>query len=563
MPASPTDETFDAIVVGSGPNGGMAAMALSEAGLRVLVLEAGPLLDARRVYGSALSHHVKRLYRLGVSKRQATQSIHSGYWEGSPDLWADDGDNPYTAPADKPFHWIRGRQVGGRSLTWGGMTLRMSDLEFKAASHDGFGEDWPIAQADLAPYYDEIERFFDVRGTSENLAGLPAGTYREPLPLTPPERHFKSRVEASWPERAVISARGITASRDHRWSREAPWPAHSSLATSLAAALGTGRTILRPNAVVSHVIADTGGRAVRGVGYVDAATGRSREIFAGLVVLSASTIETLRILLHSRQAGQAKGLADQSGWLGRGIMDHAAVGMPIHFPDVAPSKDTYPLLGCTGLLIPRFRNLGRDDGRGFLRGYGLWCHINRGPAAPRALQKQRNGALGIIVAYGEMLSRRENFVRLDETVKDRWGIPAAHIHCAWTENELRMAADMESEIGAMLDQAGGRPCSILDVVRMPFVGGLVRRIEASVRLSTPGLFVHELGGARMGSSPETSIVNAWNQVWELPNLLVTDGACWVSSGWQNPTLTQMAITLRACRAAASAGRRGEAHTLRS
>jgi choline dehydrogenase-like flavoprotein len=535
----------------------MAAKVLSEQGLRVAVLEAGPALDARTIYGSGYRHMAKRLYRLRVNGRQARQCLHAAYWEANPDLFVDDREHPYTTPRDQPFAWIRGRQVGGRSLTWGGLTIRMSDHEFKAASVDGYGQDWPIGHEDLAPHYDAIERFLAVKGARDRLPQLPDGNYAAALPLTPGERHLGETITNEWSDRSLVAARGIDASRNHAWTPETPWPMHSSIATSLKAALATGRTDLVSDAVVSHVVLDRGSGRASGVVYVDRHDRSPREIRGRIVVLCASTIETVRILLHSTEDYQPGGLIDESGSLGHYVMDHVTTATAIHFPVLPAPDEQSRLVGCGGFLVPKHLSMNGGHRHDFLRGYGFWGGIQRGQQPPKSLRKIDDGSTGFMVAQGEMLPRYENHIRLSPDITDAFGLPAPHIECSWGENDRRMLKDMRAELEAIIHYAGGRMCGVADLMHLPLVSKHVRTMERQMTDSVPGLYVHEVGGARMGTSPATSVVDPLNRCWNTPNLLVTDGACWVSNGWQNPTLTQMAITSRACHAIVEALKRNE------
>lgn len=538
---NPSVKIYDAIVVGAGATGGVAAKVLSQQGLSVLVLDAGPQLSPEVVSSSSLSQGWRRLINL-ATRQQSYQALHPGYWKANPTLFVNEKENPYSTPSDRPFYWIRGRQVGGRSLTWGGITLRLSDYEFKAASRDGYGQDWPIGHGDLAPYYDQLEQFFQVKGASDRLPQLPDGQYVEAAPLTPAEEYLKEIVEQHWSDRSLIVSRGFPL---HRPTPESPWPPSASVGSSLRAALATGKVTVQPDAVVSHIIFDPVSRQAKGVGFVHRVNKTAHEVRGRIVVLCASTIESVRILLHSTEQHQPGGLVNASGLLGRHLMDHVSTMQFFTLPQFPHLAKPFDLSGCDGFFIPRFCNL-EGPQETFLRGYGLWGGVQR-VDVPTLLRKVGNQAIGFLVGCGEVLPQAENRVQLSADQVDAWGIPVAHIDFTWSENEHHMLAHMQSQIRAVVDQAGGQCLRLSELLRAPFMSGILGQIEArSMTTTRPGFYIHEVGGAPMGTSPENSVVNPFNQCWEAPNLLVVDGACWPSAGWQNPTLTEMAITARAC-----------------
>ncbi|WP_457767959.1 GMC oxidoreductase [Cyanobium sp. ULC084] len=461
MTASQQDDLsgFDAIVVGSGATGGVAAMVLADAGLSVLVLEAGPDLAAARAIGSEPLNMLRRLSRLS-SGAQRLQAQHPGYWKANPDLFVDEGQNPYTTPPGRPFLWSRGRQVGGKSLTWGGITLRLSDFEFQAGERDGLGPSWPIGTADLAPYYGRLERLLGVHGQRDGLAQLPDGDYLDPYPFTPAERHLRRSIAAEL-DLPLIHSRGFALGRR---SADQPWPRSSSQAGALGRALATGRVTVRANAVVSHV-----------------------ELAGG--------------------AGSA--------------------------------------------FIPNTLNLGDGDGLPFQRGYGIWAGVQRFDP-PNLLKRRRQEAVGFLIGHGEVLPEAHNRLTLNSGAVDAWGLPTPHIDCRWGENETRLVEHMQARMAAVVAAAGGRIAPLEDLFLVPLAEPLLRRAVAlSDGAPPPGYYIHELGGARMAAAPEQGVLDRWNRCWQAPNLLVTDGACWPSSGWQSPTLTEMAITWRACERAAA------------
>ncbi len=545
--AAPLPEGFspDAVVVGSGATGGVAAMVLAEAGLKVLVLEAGPQLTARQAQGSEPLNSLRRAANLASGKHRR-QRHHPGYWKQNPELFADERLNPYATPADAPFLWTRGRQVGGKSLTWGGITLRLSDHEFKAGSRDGLSPDWPIGHADLAPYYARLERLLGVHGARDGLPQLPDGELQDPLPFTPGETVLRRAIgrELGLP---LIHSRGFALHRG------AGWPASSSCGITLARALATGRVVVRPDSVVSHLELGPGGERADAVVLVDGASQQRLRVAAPLVVLCASTLESVRILLHTQQQGQA---LDGSGCLGRHLMDHVSTARFFSLPDV-PEASPSELSGAGSCFIPNTVNLGAasiepEGPVDFARGYGIWTALQRFDP-PKLLQRHPQEAAGFLIAHGEVLPDAENRITLDGGRGDAWGLPVPHIAMRWRGNEQRMVAHMQRRMEAVASAAGATIRPIEELFVLPLLEPWVKSsLAVSPAAPPPGYYIHELGGARMAAHAEDGVVDPLNRCWRVPNLLVVDGACWPSAGWQSPTLTEMAITWRACAAAAAA-----------
>jgi choline dehydrogenase-like flavoprotein len=533
-------EPWDAIVVGSGATGGAAARKLTEGGLRVLVLEAGTPIASASDYGSFFTNGVRLLYRHFVSGRQHVQKSHPTYWSTHPDFFVDDKDNPYTTPEGKPFRWIRTRRVGGRSLVWDAVTPRFSDFDFKAGSRDGYGPDWPITHAELDPYYADLERFLGVHGSREGLPQMPDGDFREPRPMTPSETVFKDRVEKKLKNRRVVISRGLSGGRSPAKGEIAP--RISSTATTLRAAAATGRLTLRSSAIVARITVEADGSRATGVELIDAVTGKSEEVRARMVFLCASTIESLRILMNSRSRAHPKGIGASSGVLGHYLMDHSAGNVYFTMPDLKDDKGKYDLFGSDSIMVPRYQNL--DTRERYLRGFGMWGGIQRLPV-PGFLRKDPSVPFGFLCGRSETLPHFDNRVELDPEVKDRWGVPAAHIVCEWKDHDLALAAAAREETQEVVEAAGGKVMGVTDIFHTPFVASHIQKMQKEWKLSTPGMFVHEVGGARMGSDPKSSVLDPNCRAWDVPNVYVTDGACWPTSGWQNPTLTEMAVTGRA------------------
>lgn len=532
----------DVVVVGAGACGGVAAMVLAEAGLRVLVLDAGPDLQPDRALGREPINSLRRLAFLS-SGRNPIQANHPGFWKHNPELYVDERLHPYRAPEDAPFLWTRGRQVGGKSLTWGGITLRLSDYEFKAGQWDGRSPCWPISHDDLDPFYTRLEGLLGVHGQRDGLPQLPDGHTLPPLPLTPGERHMQQAVgrELGLP---LIPSRGFGKGPSAPGEPRS-WPPSSAQGSTLARALATGRAKVCPQAVVSHLWMDPSGERAKGVVVVDGRTGERLKVAANLVVLCASTIETLRILLHSQEGLDGPPLVDPSGLLGRHLMDHISTSCFFSLPVPGSPSAVAELSGAGSCFLPNTL-FGEHAAVDFSRGYGLWAAIQR--FDPPAFLKRRPGeALGFLIGHGEVLPTAENRVSLCGDQRDAHGLPIPLIACRWGANERAMVAHMERRMGAVVAAAGGEILPVEDLMVFPLLEPWLKTRPALGSGAAPaGYYIHEVGGAPMAAHEEAGVVDSRNACWRATNVLVTDGACWPSAGWQSPTLTLMALTWRAC-----------------
>jgi choline dehydrogenase-like flavoprotein len=542
--------SYDAIVVGSGISGGWAAKELTEKGLRVLLLERGRNVEHIKDYVNATKapweylHRGRRTYAM----EQAYPVLRRDYPLNEKNLafWVNETDSPYTEV--KRFDWYRGYQVGGRSLTWGRQSYRWSDFDFEANAKDGVAVDWPIRYQELAPWYDHVERHAGIAGARDGLVQLPDGQFQPAMPLNCGEAQVAGRLESKFDgRRRVIAGRTANATqalegrapcqyRNACWLG-CPYGAYfSTQSSTLPAAAKTGKLTLKPWSIVTEVLYDKDRKRATGVRVLDAVTDQWTDYAAKIIFLCASTLNSTWILMRSATDVWPGGLGSSSGELGHNLMDH-------HFRCGAngrlPGLDDKYYYGRrpTGIYIPRYRNLFGDK-RPYLRGFGYQGAASR-DGWWRAVQELGVGAAfkdeatspGPWIfggtAFGEMLPQHANHVALDTTKRDKWGLPVLKIDCATGENERLMRKDMMFDMAETLEAAG------------------VTQVETFDQGYFPGMGIHEMGTARMGRDPKTSVLNPHNQVWDAPNVFVSDGSCMASSACQNPSLTYMALTARA------------------
>ena len=443
------DGVWDAIVVGSGASGGVAAMTLAEGGARVLVIDAGPNLSSEEALTAEPGNLMRRLAGL-ISGRHRRQAQHPGYWKANPRLYADERLHPYHHPPDRPFLWTRGLQVGGRSLTWGGITLRLSDEDFTGVQLDSERVSWPIRSKDLTPHYSALEQFLKVHGGRNHLDHLPDGDTEPALPCTDAEQRFMEAVQDQLGIHAIPS-RGFG---PYDSNRDGRWPRSSSCGSSLPRAMATGRVTLLPNHLVERMAMAASGSRATGVVAVNQANGNRHMIHADLVVLAASTIQSVSILLRSSEQHQRGGIVDPSGRLGTRLMDHVSTSQFFAFPG-SISAPQPPLTGAGSFFIPFGRHLEQPpDQPGFQGGYGLWGGIGRFDP-PAVLKRRPNTTTGFLIGHGEVLPRADNKVTLEGQV-DRWDVAVPHINCQWSANELAMVAHMRGRIESCISAAGLR-----------------------------------------------------------------------------------------------------------
>jgi choline dehydrogenase-like flavoprotein len=544
------NRTYDAIVVGSGISGGWAAKELTEKGLRVLMLERGRNVEHIKDYVNATKGPWEYAHRGGRTKsmEELYPVLKRDYPLNEKNLafWASDQDNPYTEV--KRFDWFRGYQVGGRSLMWGRQSYRWSDFDFEANVRDGVAVDWPIRYADLAPWYDRVERHAGIAGSREGLEQLPDGQFQPAMPLNCGEELVAGRLRKLYDgRRRIIPGRTANATKQlpNRYPcqyRDACWLGcpyggyFSTQSSTLPPARATKRLTLKPFSIVTELLYDRDAKRATGVRVLDAVTEQVTEYNAKIIFVCASTLNSAWLLMRSATDVWPEGLGSSSGELGHNLMDH-------HFRCGAEGRlddllDKYYYgRRPTGFYIPRYRNLFGEK-RDYLRGFGYqggagregWSRavkeLGVGGAFKDAMAQPGEWTIGA-TAFGEMLPNHDNKISLDETKKDKWGLPVLKIDCATGENERLMRKDMTADMAEMLEQCG------------------VKDVHTFDNTYYPGMGIHEMGTARMGKDPKTSVLNEHNQVWDAPNVFITDGSCMVSSACQNPSLTYMALTARA------------------
>ncbi len=554
---------YDAIVVGSGISGGWAAKELTEKGLTVLLLERGKNVEHVKDYVNARKAPWEYPHRGGrtVAMEKAYPVLKRDYPlnEKNLDWWASEQDSPYTEV--KRFDWFRGYQVGGRSLTWGRQSYRFNELDFEANAREGIAVDWPIRYADLAPWYDYVEAHAGISGSLEGLTQLPDGKFQPPMPLNCGEALIAGRLRNRFDgHRRIIPGRvaNLTQALPGRAPCQyraacwlgCPYGAYfSTQSSTLPAAMATGRLTLMPYSIVTEIAYDRNRQRATGVRVMDAVTEKSTEFEASIVFLCASTLNSTWLLMRSATDVWPDGLGSSSGELGHNLMDHHfRIGAQGIIRDASLDDKTTFGRRPTGFYIPRFRNLFGDK-RDYLRGFGYQGGASR-QGWERAVRELGVGAefkdrmaepgdwwIGA-TGFGEMLPVHDNKIGIDHARRDKWGLPVLKVDCALGENERLMRIDMANDMAEMLETAGANDVGLYE------------------REYYPGMGIHEMGTARMGRDPRTSVLNRWNQVWDAPNVFVTDGSCMTSASCVNPSLTYMAITARAADHAVNELKRG-------
>jgi len=558
--------TYDAIVIGTGMSGGWAMKELTEKGLTVLALERGQNIEHIKDYTTASLSRWDMPHRGKLTEEYIKANpilVRSGVVDGATtNMFIPDNLHPYVQ--DKPFDWIRGYQVGGRSLMWGRWTQRWGEADFEANAKEGVGIDWPIRYQELATWYSYVEKFAGIAGNKDGLAQVPDGEFLLPFEMNNFEKLVKEKIETNFPGRNLIISRtanltqpteihtslgrGQCQARD-LCSRGCPFGAYfSTQSATLPAARKTGLLTLKTGAVVHSIIYDEKKQRAAGVRVIDAITKEITEYYAKIIFLNAGSINSNLLLLHSTSSRFPNGLGNDSGTLGKYIMTHnyrvRASGVLEGMPD-----SYYAGRRPNGVYMPRFRNFGSDKQNNFTRGYALACSSYRqGWTRGNGMDEigielkdkleQPGPWVFFGTAMGEMLPYEDNRVWLDKDKKDDWGIPLLHADVHWHDNENLMAKDALEQMQEMFDKAG------------------LKEIKSEDNQQAPGKDIHEMGGCRMGHDPKDSMLNKWNQLHAVKNVFVTDGACMTSSACQNPSLTYMAITARAADYAVSEMKKG-------
>jgi len=541
---------YDAIVIGSGISGGWAAKELTERGLKTIMLERGRNVEHIKDYVSATKESWEFPHR-GDRTQEMIKShpvLKRDYPlnEKNLDFWANEKDCPYTEV--KRFDWYRGYQVGGRSLMWGRQSYRFSDFDFGANAKDGIAVDWPIRYKDISPWYDHVEKFAGISGNRDGLPQLPDGQFLPPMEMNCLEKDVAGRIKTHFKGSRLMTIgrtanltvphQGRTACqyRDRCWLG-CPFGAYfSTQSSTLPAAMATGNLTLRPFSIVTEILYDKDTKKAKGVRIIDAETNESIEYFAKIIFLNASTLNSTWLMMNSAKDVWEGGLGSSSGELGHNLMDH-------HFRCGAEGKSDdfedkyYYGRRANGIYIPRYRNINGEK-NDYIRGFGYqgsasrkgWsqdvAELSIGSDLKSFLQEPGQWTMGIM-GFGEMLPYHENQISLDKTTKDKWGLPVLAIDCEIKDNEHKMRIDMMNDAAEMLT-AGG-----------------LKDVKTYDRGYAPGMGIHEMGTARMGLDPKTSVLNRNNQIWDCKNVFVTDGSCMTSAACVNPSLTYMALTARA------------------
>ena len=585
-PEPDLSKTYDAVIVGSGAAGGMAAHVLTAHGLKVLLLEAGKKLNIEKDLKSmqwpydhprrgemppddhalTLNEYTirPRPYAKGMRYRHVFSYVQG--WSNSDyskNIVVDEKDNPYTGTS---YAWVRARLLGGKTAIWGRLALRLSDYDFKAASRDGYGENWPLAYKDLEPYYDRVDTYLGISGIKEGLPQLPDSLFQRPNKFTASELMFRQSLEKMGrlitPYRAGVTTDGLKHNkyRSKCFGRGACTrrvggcdihAAFDSPTGLIYPAMDTGNLTLRTNATVYEITVDKHSGKASGVSFIDTETGKTYQAKAKAVILGASTLESARLMLLSKSPQHPNGIGNSSNHVGHNFCEHLMgpsvlgivkdlVGKPHTLDDGRPG----------GFYLPRFRNI-RDKNPNFLRGYGFEGEGGMGIFPGHALQtpgfgkqfkktvRDYAGAFIHMGGFGEVLPRYDNYVEIDPNIKDRWGVPVLRFHITFGENEKNMAQDMANQAQQMFENAG------------------IQVIGVDRKLLTPGWSIHELGTARMGADPKKSVLNQFQQSHDVKNLFVVDGSSHVNASCQNPTWTIMALAWRSCDYLADQLRKGE------
>ena len=544
------DNTYDAIVIGSGISGGWAAKELTEKGLKTIVLERGWNVEHVKDYQNNTTDPWELPHRGGRTQKMIEDYpvLKRDYPLNEKNLkfWVNEKESPYTEV--KRFDWYRGYQVGGRSLTWGRQSYRWSDLDFEANAKEGIAVDWPIRYKDIAPWYSYAEKFAGISGNRDGIPVLPDGDYMPPMEMNVVEKDVAERIKKHYnSNRQMIIGRTANITVPHHDRTNCQYQNKcwlgcnfgayfSSQSATLPAATKTGNLTLRPFSIVTQILYDKDTKKATGVEVLDAETNQTYQYFAKVIFVCASAFNSSWVLMNSATDVWEGGLGSSSGELGHNVMDHhfrlGANGIVEGFDD-----RYYYGSRPNGVYIPRYRNVG-DDKRDYLRGFGYqgsasrsgWsrniAEMNIGGELKDELSEPGTWSIGI-TAFGEILPNHNNKITLDKEKKDKWGLPVLAMDCELRDNELKMRKDMMADGKEMLEAAGVKN---------------VNTFDSGYHF---GQGIHEMGTARMGLDPKTSVLNKHNQVWDALNVFVTDGACMASASAVNPSLTYMALTARA------------------